>query len=155
MSNIFCPPPPVLSEEHHKAAYYKWCLNAIVYDYLFAIKMYREGGVASISEKSSWSKGNAILNSLLVKLFDKGPEDGDAWDGIWTTSFDGSPAFDSFKDVMNRTLSEAHCGDCTYVSGSCIRCHTESLYDLPSSVTWSNKNNTTEPPDQEGKITNE
>lgn len=33
-------------------------------------------------------------------------------------------------------LSDSHCGDCTAVACSCIRCHSESLFKIPQTSIW-------------------
>lgn len=41
-----------------------------------------------------------------------------------------------FKSAYIDSLSDGHGGDCTALPGSCMRCHAEAMFNIPSTVTW-------------------
>jgi len=130
MSHNICPPPPNVSEDAHKAAYYRWCLQYIVHDRLLTADMVRKGELGSLSARDTQVRYEATIAGLMNELFAGTSEDADCWDALWRGGFG------AFVSHQEKQLSSRHCGDCTAIAASCQRCTAETLYGLPSSVTW-------------------
>ena len=62
---------------------------------------------------------------------DEGNEDKEVWEAFMS--------YENFKETWGRKyLAEHHCGDCTAVACSCMRCHAEARYKQDT-VTWNGK----------------
>lgn len=129
MDHNICPPSPNISNDAHKAAYYRWCLDKIC-ENVFTADMLKRGGLGLSSAREGHDKADKIISDLMRTLCYGTSDDQDPWDALW------SGGFEAFKAYHQSQLATYHCGDCTAVASSCSRCIAETIYQLPSTVTW-------------------
>jgi hypothetical protein len=124
----FKPPAYVPTEQEHKIAYLSWALDDVYYNDLLRINMYRTGKLTNSSAEEP-TKVEAVLVSF-DELFDKWRKSGnkEVWELFWP--------YEEFKTHHTEALADEHCGDCTCVPCPCSRCSAETLYNVPSTVTW-------------------
>lgn len=86
------------------------------------MKTIKSGVEASDDVKQQAIKSSDILNKCMDE------EQDDAW---WT-----SYVSNINMQFLKERLSAMHQGDCTAVAATCSRCMAETLYNIPSTVTW-------------------
>jgi hypothetical protein len=131
LKNKIHPPAHIPTEQEHRIAYLTSCLNDIFYGDLMEINLFRTGKFLNVAKNAS-SITSQIEPALrhVDKIFEKWEEDGDK--EIWENMID----YEKFKIDCLKYLSGYHCGDCTAVAASCMRCYAEDLYKIPYTANW-------------------
>ena len=135
------PPAFKPTEEQHRIAYLNRLLKDIVYEDLFFFQMAREPGYRKFmsehrpywaKDDPNWSVEKEVedrFNNLLDRLFKHDDTDDlSAWERLIP--------YEDYKKSMEEDLASAHCGDCTAVAASCMRCHAEGHYGIPFTAVW-------------------
>jgi hypothetical protein len=128
------PPGYKPTEQEHRIAYLTSCLNLIYYDVCMGINMVRTGKTKDDLRKDIDGTPSMMERDLqwMDKIFEKWEEPGNGDKEVWEAQLD----YDTFKRDQEGYLEEAHCGDCTSVAMTCMRCYSEGLYKIPYTATW-------------------
>lgn len=122
-------------------AFARWTLEHITWDHLFLSDLV-DNKDRSLGPDVDWEEKDKLrhkhlLDTMFPKEIAPGTEHFEPWERIWWVEHQGKRGYESFKAFQEETLQDIHCGDCTYSSCPCSRCHSETLYEIPSSVSWS------------------
>lgn len=133
MSHPIHPPAYKATEQEHRIAWLKWCLDRLIWDRIYPVKLYRDDGHFKNPEKAEQELARVL--ALLFDHHEGDTEDTEPYEKVWLPH----SRFDQFKKNQEESLADFHAGDCTAIAAACSRCHAEQLYGVPSTVTWNGK----------------
>lgn len=138
--NAICPPAYIPTENEIKLAKYNYAMENNIYDILSAFSNFykliqeekSQGIVFDDEHKSGYYTKKEILKEAQEAMVDWQTAL-EKWDDDLLDTFVDK---DWFHTCYTSSLSDIHCGDCTAVASSCMRCHAEERFKLENTAKW-------------------
>lgn len=124
------PPAHQPTEAEIKLAKARYAMEYPIWEMMDKLTMYYE---MTKGKEPSFPYTNEGIEKDAKEAMEEWNKGMDKWEGdMWDAFID----HDWFKKAYIDGLSDMHCGDCTAIACSCMRCHSEQMFGIPNTANW-------------------